>query len=91
MMSLIDFAFVSSPRIAFSCASALARRARKSTYCALTSVPVMCSPWTSPIFASASIVASKWAAGTMKLMTPVRIGPVWSVPSGVAWASVPAM
>src|SRR5437764_1350576 len=76
---------------ALRAASAVAERARKSTYCALTAVDVMCAPWTSPPFERSSMVASKLPAGTMKLMTPVRIGPDWSVPTGFAWASVPAM
>src|SRR5439155_362792 len=66
-------------------------RARRSTYWALTSLPVMCSLCTLPTFASSSMVASKCAAGTMKLMTPVRIWLAWLAVSGLAWASVPAM
>jgi len=50
----------------------------------------MCSLCTLPTFDSSSMVASKWAAGTMKLITPVRIW-LGSSPAGLAWASVPAM
>ena len=90
MMSLIVFACVSNASIASRCAWALARRAFRSTYCALTSVPVMCSLCTLPTFERSSIAASKCAAGTMKLMTPIRICAGWSA-AGFAWASVPAM
>src|ERR1700730_1534041 len=86
MMSDTVWALASSASIALRCASSLASRACKSTYCALRSLPEMCSVCTVPIFARASMVASNFAAGTMKVMTPVRI---WSLVTGFDWASVP--